>query len=243
MYLREGFRGYMSKPVDPKKLEELILSYLPKKLVLMSGDEDYDNGSEAAANEEKAALQELLKIPGIDVGAAIDRCGSATVAKEVMKDFYLSIDERAGLIEKYMESGNIKEYTIYVHGLKSSAKAIGAHELSERAEYLESCGNGGDVEEIEMLTPRLLELYRSYLRRLEPLVTDKDEDKPLIDSKELESAFSSIKEFVSASYFDSADDIMKMLEDYRIPDEYKARYNEVKRLLAAVDRDGLIELL
>lgn len=243
MYMREGFEGYMSKPVDPKKLEELILSYLPKEMILRPGDSGYAPVESNEVDEEKAALQELLKIPGVDVNAAISRCGSALVAKEVMKDFYLAIDERAGLIEKYMESGNIKDYTIYVHGLKSSAKAIGAHELSERAEYLENCGNGGDVEEIEMLTPRLLELYRSYIRRLEVLAVEDEDNKPLIDPDELEGAFASIKEFVSASYFDSADDIMKMLEEYRIPDDQKHKYHEIKRLIAAVDRDGLLNIL
>ena len=52
-----------------------------------------------------------------------------------------------------------------------------------------------------------------------------------------------MKEFVSASYFDSADDIMKMLDDYKIPDEMKNKHKEVKRLLAAVDRDGLMNIL
>jgi hypothetical protein len=36
-----------------------------------------------------------------------------------MKDFWLSIDERAGAIERYETENDIKNYTIYVHGLKS----------------------------------------------------------------------------------------------------------------------------
>ncbi len=52
-----------------------------------------------------------------------------------------------------------------------------------------------------------------------------------------------MKEFIEASYFDSADDIMKMLADYKIPDEYEDKYKEIKKLLAAVDRDGLLRIL
>ena len=51
------------------------------------------------------------------------------------------------------------------------------------------------------------------------------------------------KEFVSGSYFDSADDIMSMLEEYSIPEDKKEKYKEVKRLLASVDRDGLLKIL
>ncbi|MBR1669753.1 MAG: response regulator [Butyrivibrio sp.] len=242
MYLREGFNGYMSKPVEPAKLEEMIISFLPKELISRPGDPGYDDTKEADADETRI-LSELLKIRGIDVSAAIERCGSPSTAREVMKDFYLAIDERAGLIEKYEEEKDIKNYTIYVHGLKSSARAVGALDLADKAEYLEICGNGGDIEEIEMLTPRLLELYRSYTRRFESLFADDRDLKPEISEEELEGAFASIREFVSASYFDSADDIMKMLDSYRVPEKYQEKYHNVKRLLAAVDRDGLLNIL
>ncbi len=243
MYFKEGFNNYMSKPVDSVKLEEMILSYLPSEIVLKPGDNGYVNHEDDEAKAEKTALSEILKISGIDVNSAIKNCGSALVARDVMRDFCLAIDEKAGLIERYEQEKNIKDYTIYVHGLKSSARAIGALDLSEKAEYLENCGNGGDIEEIEMLTPRLLELYRSYTNRLEILLGDDDSDKPEIPAEELEGAFASIKEFVSASYFDSADDIMKMLEDYAIPEQYKRKYKKVKKLMAAVDRDGLLKVL
>jgi signal transduction histidine kinase/DNA-binding response OmpR family regulator len=243
MYFREGFTNYMSKPVDPLKLEEMILSYLPEDKVSRPGDTAYVDDEESDGSKEKEVMQELLKINGIDVNSAIDRCGSAVAARDVMRDFWLSIDERAGLIERYEVEKNIRDYTIYVHGLKSSARAIGALDLSEKAEYLEACGNGGDIDEIEMLTPGLLSLYRSYSKKLEVLFAEDDDGKPLISPQELEEAFASIKEFVSGSFFDSADDIVAMLEGYRIPADYKNKFLEVKRLLAAVDRDGLLNVL
>jgi CheY-like chemotaxis protein len=243
MYFKEGFTNYMSKPVDPLKLEDMILMYLPKELVTMLGDEDLAEGDNKQDDLEKAALQELLKISGIDVNTAIERCGSALTAKDVCRDFWLSIDERAGLIERYESEKNIKDYTTYVHGLKSSARAIGALDLSEKAEYLESCGNNEKLEEISDKTPELLNLYRSYIQRMQPLFEEDDSGKPAISKEELEGAFSSIREFVEASYYDSADDIMTMLEEYSIPKEYRSKYHDVKRLLAAVDRDGLLNIL
>ncbi len=244
MYLTEGFTAYMSKPVDPVKLEELIMSYLPSYLVSRPGDADFIPDDEDG-EKEREAMEKLLKISGVDVRAAIARCGSALVAIDVMNDFSLAINERADLIEKYERNEDYANYTIYVHGLKSSARAIGAIELSEKAKYLEECGNGHRIDEIKEQTAGLLELYRSYLTKLSPL-SDEDpenDDRPEIDPEELQGAFESIKEFVSGSYFDSADDIMKMLEEYKIPEDYKGKYQEVKRLLALVDRDGLLNIL
>ncbi|SDA53568.1 Histidine kinase-, DNA gyrase B-, and HSP90-like ATPase [Butyrivibrio sp. INlla18] len=243
MYYKEGFTNYMSKPVEPMKLEEMIMSYLPSYKISKPGDKDYVEDSVPKQEAEKEAMQDILKINGIDIETAISRCGSPEVAKEVMKDFRLAIDERSGLIEKYFNEKNYKNYTIYVHGLKSSARAIGALDLAEKAEYLEECGNKEDVAMIEKLTPSLIEQYRSYNNKLASLFEEDNSDKPLIDPEELEGAFLSMKEFVAASYFDSADDIMNMLDEYQIPKEYADKYHDVKRLLAAVDRDGLLRIL
>ncbi len=245
MYLKEGFVNYLSKPVNPAKLEEMILSYLPEYKVTKPGDEGFDTESEKPDKAEKEAMAELLKARGVDINAAIARCGSPTVACDVMKDFRLTIEERADLIEKSAKEGDIKNFTVYVHGLKSSAKAIGAFSLSEKAEFLEKCGLEQDVEKINDKYGELVEEYRSYYSKLS-FGEDDDEkasNKPLIDEEELEGAFLSIREFVSGSYFDSADDIMSMLEEYSIPDDKKEKYDEVKRLLAAVDKDGLLKLL
>ncbi|MBE5827179.1 MAG: response regulator [Butyrivibrio sp.] len=243
MYFKEGFTNYMAKPVDPEKLEEMILMYLPPEMVSRPGDEGFETEG-TTTDEEKEALGQLLGLTGVDVNAAISRCGSATLARDVMRDFWQTIGERADKIQHYEEIKDIKDYTIFVHGLKSSARAIGALDLSEKAKYLENCGNGGDIDEIEELTPDLLELYRSYLTKLEPIIEKEDnENKPMISPEELENGLASIKEFVSASYFDSADDIMAMLEGYSIPDEYREKMRDVKRLLSAVDRDGLLNIL
>ena len=246
MYFREGFTNYMSKPVDPSKLEEMILQYLPPELVSRPGDPGFKAGG-TTDDEEKDALQDLLKLTGIDINAAIKRCGSAALARDVMRDFWLAIPDRADKIEHYEAVKDIKNYTIFVHGLKSSARAVGALDLAEKAEYLEACGNGGDIDEIEELTPRLLEMYRSYLTKLDPILgperDDAADDRPEISQEELDNAFASIKEFVSASYYDSADDIIGMLEGYKIPEASQEKYREVKRLLSAVDRDGLLNIL
>ncbi|MBO4457717.1 MAG: response regulator [Butyrivibrio sp.] len=246
MYFKEGFSNYLSKPVSPAKLEEMIVNYLPSYKVSVPGDKDFGEYEGEDAKGEGGSVLELLKANGTDVDGAIARCGSEEVLIEVMKDFRLAIKERSELIEKYAKEKDLKNFAVYVHGLKSSARAIGATELSEKAEYLEKCADENNQSEVDDKTPELLELYRSYLDKLSVVSDDtgeSDTGKPTISEAELEEAFSSMKEFVSASYFDSADDIMNMLKDYRIPDKYAAKYDDVKRLMAAVDRDGLLNIL
>ena len=52
-----------------------------------------------------------------------------------------------------------------------------------------------------------------------------------------------MKELLEAYDFDTADGIMNMLSEYRIPTAFKDKYDRVKELMAAVDRDALLEIL
>ncbi len=249
MYLKEGFNGYLPKPVDSSRLEDTILKCLPKEMVLRPGDEGFDDpeSHEEISAEDLEAIGIMSDIEGIDYESGVRNCGGPAALKNVATDFALAIDSKSKSIEDALNYSDFENYTTYVHGLKSSARVIGAIELSNLAAYLEQCGNRHDADEIKRRTPELLEHYRSYLRYLEPLMKEntdeEDPDKPLIEPEELKGALKSLREFVEGSYFDSADDVVSMMDDYRMPDDFKDTYKEIKRLLSAVDRDGLLKIL
>ncbi|MBE5843830.1 MAG: response regulator [Butyrivibrio sp.] len=250
MYLKEGFTGYLPKPVDSARLEDTILKNLPEDIVILPGDEDFDAliTDQEISSDDLAAIQIMTNIEGIDFDAGSKNCGGPSALMTVATDFALAIESKYKSIEDAWKYKDFENYTTYVHGLKSSARVIGAMELSNLAAYLEQCGNKKDEDEIERRTPELLEQYRAYLDFLAPLIeaqeSDEDDvDKPLIEEEELKGALVSLKEFVEGSYFDSADDVVAMMDDYRMPDDFKGTYREIKRLLSAVDRDGLLKIL
>ena len=69
-----------------------------------------------------------------------------------MSDFNDEAWSRIREIEKSLESGNIRLFTVHVHGLKSAAFAIGADKLSDAAQALEKAGSREDVAFIELHT-------------------------------------------------------------------------------------------
>ena len=58
---------------------------------------------------------------GLDRESAITYCGSEELLEEIIQDFHKLIESKAQKIEELKESGNIKDYIIEVHALKSSA--------------------------------------------------------------------------------------------------------------------------
>ena len=242
-YLAVGFNDYLSKPVNGELMEEMLKEYLPQEKIkeVTSSEDSRSHENEVAFSEGGDALD---KLSGIDLKEAETNCGSRDLLEDVIKEFLLTIDTKAATIEKYAKEKDYRNFTVTVHALKSSARLIGAMELSEMAAYLEQCGNEENQAEIEEKTPALLELYRSYNEKLSPINGDVDEDSlPQIDEKELKRAFKDMRELLEAYDFDTADGIMNMLSEYKIPEAYKDKYGKVRQLMAAVDRDALLEVL
>ena len=241
MFLREGFSDYLSKPVDAVKLERLIKKYLPPELVLKAETLDSEQEATVAGN---VVGQSLREIEGIDIPMGIQACGSEETFRQVLKEFFETIEGRADMIEDYLRKADTRNYTIQVHALKSSARLIGALKLSEEAKYLEECGNREDIETITQRTGVLVSQYRGYRSRLEPLFTEEDtEERPVIEDKAWKEALSALSEFVEAFDFDSADSVMQMLNHYRIPVQNRKVYERLKSLLAEVARDDIMELI
>ncbi len=251
-YIAAGFTDYLSKPVDGNLMEAMLKDYLPKEKVILASDEDFEdaksNSSGSESNSAKNTVderEEIYKnIDGIDYKEAIKNCGSLDILQSVIEEFAVSIHSKADNIESFASEKDFRNYTVAVHALKSSARLLGAMELSQMAADLEQCGNDENEAEITSGTPQLLTLYRSYEEKLAQALPHAEEsDLPEIPVDELEGAFGDMKELLEAYDFDTADGIMKMLSDYRIPDSHKEKYQKVVELMAAVDRDALIELL
>ncbi len=242
-YLAAGFDDYLAKPVNGEELEDMLRTYLPEDKILPADDTEQEDTKEgdAGAGAKGSFVNEL---GGIDLSEALKNCGSIEVLEDVAREFAISIDSKADAIEKYCNDGDHRNYTVLVHALKSSARLIGAMELSGLAAELEKLGNDENDEQIREKTPQLLEMYRGYKQKLSAaLPKEADDDLPEIPEEELAGAFADMKELLEAYDFDTADSIMKMLSQYRIPEDYREKYDKIKELMAAVDRDALLQIL
>ncbi len=263
MYLKEGFADYISKPVDYTKLEELMMKHLPKKLVQKvsaSGEVDAD-----APVERDPFLKSYYKVEGINASAALDFCGDAEVLKGAVHDYYESITMQSDLIEKYAAQGDIKNYTILVHGLKSSSRLVGAEKLSKDAAYLEQCAKEQRVDEINRLTGELLRQFRSFKKPFAEILGEKYDDaerspqpddtapqaadtaeqkkKETMPEEQMRGALEAIAEFVRADDFGAAENILSMVEEYKIPLESDESFGKIKDAILAKDKAKALTLL
>ena len=238
-YLSEGFNDYLAKPVTLSDIERVLKKYIPPEKIIMASDSDTHEEQE----EQQTELQEFYgTIDGLNYSEAVKFCATEEILQSTLKTFYQSIDSNVKAIGEFLRDKDYKNYTIKVHALKSSARLIGAGQLSEDAKYLEDCGNALNIEEIEALTPKLLEDYSGLKEKLSPLYAE-NENLPEISIEDLHEMYEAVREFAYSFDIDALDGLIDQARQYKIPEEEKERFEAIETAVRNMDWDALNEAL
>lgn len=196
-YLAEGFKDYISKPVQPGVLEDILKKYIPQEKLM--DPEEYEESSQDAADSvtlaganapddpgyqdcgqqdktgeaggashTESAVQDGCGIPDsdevrIDHEKALMYCGgSEEFLKEIMS-MYAADDKREEIQAAY-DNCDWDSYRILVHTVKSTSRTIGAMDLGDEAQTLESAVKELDERSIRELHAGVMESYSSVLR-------------------------------------------------------------------------------
>ena len=116
--------------------------------------------------------RDLLTAAGFEVEKALELVGDIELYEEVLIDYYNDVDKNAELIKKCESEEDIKNYTVYVHGIKSASKLIGANDFAKEAETMELCGHNGDIEAIHAKTDALLEKYLQIKQKISTFIVE-----------------------------------------------------------------------
>ncbi|MCR4797110.1 MAG: response regulator, partial [Lachnospiraceae bacterium] len=162
-YLAEGFNDYLTKPVEGKALEKMLLKFLPSDMVIRDFDEE-ETSAEVSSAEAPAAgkddFMQRLEDAGIHAtDALVFFNGDREFFKEILKAFINESDPRRDALLKGYADRDWDGYNITTHALKSTSKSFGADEISELAKTLEIASAEGDEALIDKEHQRLMSMY------------------------------------------------------------------------------------
>ena len=248
-YIREGFDEYLTKPIDAERLESLLEKLLPAdKIRKAPVKESSDGNGDEDVNPMTALPGFLAGIAAIRIAEGIRFCGSPDSYMEALRVWESAAEEQAAAIERAYAAGDWKDYTIHVHALKSTSRAIGAAALAEAALRMEEAGNAGDLDRIRQGTEPLLKALRALAGELAPVAADKDDDPPQeglqpISSDMLKEGYEAIRELAGMFDMENVGQVIKSMLDYRLPAGERERMSKLRRAVQAADWDQVKELL
>lgn len=133
--------------------------------------------------EDNTLEVDNMVIGDLDIQSGTLYCGSEENLIEILRICGDTAEENMDEIQKFYEERNWKEYTILVHGVKSSMKSVGANQLSEMAKNLEQAGKDTDEAYIDANHQPFMDEYvrvNTFLHA-SPLVYEQEEGSAPIE--------------------------------------------------------------
>lgn len=251
-YLAEGFDDFLSKPIMPEKLENMMKRMLPQELlqeIVISDSKDVvaQTGMEAAEN----ILEDLPQVDGLDWQYAWMHLPDLELLEYTVKEFYAQINSAANRLEQayqqIAEPGQLDQYRIQVHAMKSLAATVGIMPLAGVAKILEYAARDGKIDVIISVTTAFLEEWRSYEQKLQGVfgigtvarkeVTDYSVPQALVEM---------VRFSMQEMDIDQADQVVGQLQEYEYPEEMAENIQKLAEAVTNLDSeeaDRLADLL
>ena len=241
IYEEEGFNDYLSKPVEPERLEYVILRLLDKnKVTYMMED--------IAGNEEEK-LQNDIRLPAIEGvfwKKALEKFHSKETVFAMAKVFYGTLSgEAAGITSLYEEEidheEGMKNYRIRVHGLKSAAASVGAMRLSGIARSLEEAAIQRNTDQIKAIHPMLIREIKILEERMREMFPE-EEKYPWEEHIDLKALLGKLCEAMQRDDIDGADAVVEELKQYTYEESLQAPLEELFVMVANLEYKRVSEL-
>lgn len=224
MYLNEGFQNFLSKPVNPEKMERMIMELLPKEKVI------YGEPEASAENRNGQAEETVLpELEGIDWNYAKLYGRDVTILLDTVKQFYQMMETEAAQLEGFLsqlgkseetDSEALGQFRIKVHSMKNSAAMIGAVSLSGVAKMLEYAARDGKIDIIENIAPVFLQEWRNMREILKPIMQEGDsgENREEPDYELTRELLRLLRNAIEEMDVDAADEIIRQLKRFAYPE-------------------------
>jgi len=250
MYLAEGFDAFLPKPINPEKLEQMILRLLPREVLKFDVEEEekqeetLDTASNVAVVETEEA--DLPMVDGVDWNYGLMHLPSRELLLDTVRDFYKAIPIEADDLEGfYKDCDNnpdmLVQYRIKVHSMKSTANMIGATVLGGMAKILENAARDADINRVKALHDIFLWEWRAFRDKLEafPELVGKDGDGA--EKKEIEDIsviivyLELLRNAMEEMDIDAMDENMEKLESFRYSPKQQACIEKLSVLVTNMD--------
>jgi len=161
MFMKNGFDGFISKPIDIRQLNltlnKLIRDKQPPEVLDSARQQALKNSmaKSAATEEHPASYHNLAALFVLDAEKALESLSA------IHSNGYSGIDD-------------IHMFIINVHAMKSALANIGETGLSDVALKLEQAGQAEDIKAMTAETPAFLEALREMIEKNKPGEDDGD---------------------------------------------------------------------
>ena len=140
-YISAGFNDCLAKPIIEEELYHILKKYLKKSNLLLESKQKEDLMTKYNT--------ELLENNSINVRAGLQLLKDISMYNKMLEEFYNELQNKIKDLEYFKDEGNMDDYTILAHALKTEAKYIGCKRLENLAYEHEMAGKANNKDFID----------------------------------------------------------------------------------------------
>ena len=191
-YLSKGFNDYLTKPIDSTYLEMMLKKYIPAEKIELVTEEEILASREELDESESVSPFKVLEDSGINTAKGLANCGGDDeFYRSILFEYLSGAEEKKEDLKKFLDRGDLQNYGILIHSLKSTSAMIGAEAPYKLAQELEAAAKNEDTDFVTTNHERFLEEYGLVLDALGKVVASED-----VDSDEFEIGDNGVMEFL-----------------------------------------------
>jgi CheY-like chemotaxis protein len=170
VFLANGLNGYLSKPIDVRRLTEVLKRWIPAEKI-----EERPAAAEYAAPDQPAPfLDRLAQIAEINTERGMSNLShKEDLYKEMLELFGHRAAGECENMNAFLADGDINRFAIAVHGIKSSLLTLGISELSTLAQKMEMEAKAGNLAYCQEHYPPFAERVVAVSQRIAELFAAK----------------------------------------------------------------------
>ncbi|MGN0374674.1 MAG: response regulator [Butyrivibrio sp.] len=242
MYLQSGFSTYLSKPIKPARLENMLYDMI-------------DDAKLLAADEKPVQTNELLQniydnIGDLEYEYAMLHMKNENILNTTLLQFVKlqksELDKLELFYKKIFEnsldiSEALNSYRVQIHSMKNSAFMIGAVSIGAIAKTLEYSAKEHQVDTLTALQPVFVQQWISLGDDLADYLSNQDNsNKQSLDITQLFVLLDSLEDVMMSFDMDKTDELVKQLNSYIYEEDLKKHIDELCDFINNLDIDNAI---
>lgn len=259
MYLGEGFHDFLTKPINPDKLEKTIEKYLPEELITEITDEMPESiesrEQTAGIRPKETETSDLPEIEGVYWEIAMSMLLNQSLLRKTVEEFIAFADaQKAMLTERFGDltcageaagTEAFRQYRTQIHSMKTNAAMIGAVGLAEIAKMLEQAARDENLDLINRMTDYFLQKWEELADRLR-IHFGRTRENGFAEPVDYEMVRAYLEQLETAANemdLDAMDTIAEALSAYSYPEREQQIVDAIAEAVKGVAYDTCLSLV
>jgi CheY-like chemotaxis protein/HPt (histidine-containing phosphotransfer) domain-containing protein/anti-sigma regulatory factor (Ser/Thr protein kinase) len=151
-YISQGFDDCLAKPIVEEELYYMLRKFLKEATAEEIVEQSIATQTQETKVEESSPDDlhnvELLKNNRINVDAGLELLKDMEMYNMTLEEFFNELQNKLEELNGYKEAGNMDDYAILAHALKTEARYVGCNELGDMAYEHELAGKASDQAKV-----------------------------------------------------------------------------------------------